>query len=71
MAKILFIIAIILLVFSALIYYFEDYFKWIGHLPGDIRLNKNNINIYIPFTSMILISIIITILSNIIRKMIK
>ena len=39
---------------------------WFGNLPGDIRIERTNTNIYIPITSMILSSVLITVLVNII-----
>lgn len=41
------------------------YFPWLGNLPGDIRYEGENFNIYIPLATMILVSILATILLNI------
>jgi hypothetical protein len=41
------------------------YFPWLGNLPGDIRFEGENVNIYFPLTTMILVSILATILLNI------
>ena len=40
----------------------------IGRLPGDIIINKPNIKVYIPITTMIIISIIISLILWIFRK---
>lgn len=40
----------------------------IGHLPGDFHLGKNNFKIYIPVTTCILLSVIITLIINFSRK---
>lgn len=40
----------------------------IGRLPGDIVIDRPNLKIYIPITTMIIISIIITILARFFRK---
>jgi len=40
----------------------------IGRLPGDIIINKPNVKIFFPITTMIIISIIITIILWIIKK---
>jgi uncharacterized membrane protein len=32
--------------------------SWIGRLPGDIRIERGNVRIYIPVISMLLISIV-------------
>lgn len=53
-----------------IIYFFHDKLNWIGHLPGDIRIEKENFRLYFPITTMILFSIILSVVVYIIRKMI-
>jgi uncharacterized protein HemY len=36
--------------------------SWLGNLPGDIRIITGNTRIYIPFTSMLLISLVLNVL---------
>lgn len=67
--KYIIIAGAIILIGGILIYFFHDYFKWIGKLPGDIRIEKENFRFYFPIVSMIIISVIITILINIARKL--
>ncbi|HEX5830156.1 MAG TPA: DUF2905 domain-containing protein [Gemmatimonadaceae bacterium] len=43
--------------------------SWFGRLPGDIRVERPNVRIYVPITSMVLLSIVITIVAAIIRRM--
>jgi len=59
---------ICIVVGGILVYFFHDYFKWIGKLPGDIRIEKENSRFYFPFATMIVISIAITIIINILRR---
>jgi hypothetical protein len=40
----------------------------IGRLPGDIIINRPNLKIYIPITTMVIISIIISFLVRFFRK---
>jgi len=40
----------------------------IGRLPGDIVIDRPNLKIYFPITTMIIISIIISIISRFFRK---
>jgi len=42
--------------------------NWFGRLPGDIRYEGENSRIFIPITSSILISIILSILINLLRR---
>ena len=66
--KYLIIIGLIFVVSGAVIYFGGGYLGWFGRLPGDIRVQKENFRYYFPISSMILVSIIITLLINIIRK---
>jgi len=40
----------------------------IGRLPGDIIIDRPNLKIYIPITTMVIISIIISLLVRFFRK---
>ena len=62
------LLGILVLIAGIVIYFFHDYFKWIGRLPGDIRVEKENFKLYIPITTMILFSILLTIVFRVIRK---
>jgi hypothetical protein len=43
-------------------------FGWFGRLPGDIRIERETTRIYIPFASMILISIVLNLLLYLFRR---
>lgn len=42
--------------------------SWFGRLPGDIRYESESTRVYIPITSMILLSILLTLLLNAVRR---
>lgn len=42
--------------------------SWFGRLPGDIRIERPNTRVYIPITSMILVSIVLSLILAIIRR---
>jgi len=60
---------IVIVVIGILIYFFYDHFRWIGRLPGDIRVEKENFRFYFPLTTMIIFSVILTILINIFKRL--
>ena len=60
---------LIIVVEGIIIYFFHDYFKWIGKLPGDIRIEKENFRFYFPLATMIIFSLLITIIINIFKKL--
>ncbi|HJU72548.1 MAG TPA: DUF2905 domain-containing protein [Gemmatimonadaceae bacterium] len=42
--------------------------SWFGRLPGDIRVERPGVRFYVPITSMILISIILSICFAVVRR---
>jgi hypothetical protein len=66
--KVLIFAGIILVIAGIIIYFAGDKLSWIGHLPGDIRIVKENVRFYFPITTMIIISVVLSIIVYIIRK---
>ncbi len=67
MGKIL-IIAGIILIILGLVYMCGPMIPWLGKLPGDISVKKDNFTFYFPLATSIIISIILTIIFSIFRK---
>ena len=42
--------------------------SWCGRLPGDIRIERETVRMYIPLVSMLVISIVLTVLLNLISR---
>lgn len=59
---------IIIACIGILIYFFHDKLNWLGRLPGDIRIEKENFRFYFPVVTMIIISVALTVIINIIKK---
>lgn len=59
-------IGIILL--GIIIYFLHDKLHWIGRLPGDIRVEKENFRFYFPITTMILFSLLITVILHLVKR---
>ena len=66
--KYILIIGIGIVFIGILVYFFHDYLRWIGRLPGDIRIEKENFRFYFPLTTMIILSILVTLIISIFRK---
>lgn len=60
----------IIVFLGLIIYFFHDKLNWIGRLPGDIRIEKENFKFYFPVTTMVLFSLAITLIIQVIRKLI-
>jgi di/tricarboxylate transporter len=43
-------------------------FGWFGRLPGDIRVERESVRIYIPLASMLLVSLVLTALLYVVRR---
>lgn len=43
-------------------------FDWFGRLPGDIRIERDTLRIYVPLVSMLLLSVLLTALLHLVRR---
>jgi len=57
-----------IVVLGLVIYFFHDKLNWIGHLPGDIRIERENFRFYFPITTMIIFSVLLTVILSIVRR---
>lgn len=60
-----------LLVVGALVRFAPGLFAWFGNLPGDIRIETESSRIFIPITSMIVVSVALTIIVNLVGSFIR
>jgi hypothetical protein len=42
--------------------------SWFGRLPGDIRITSGTTKIFIPITTMVIVSVVATIVLSLIRR---
>jgi DUF2905 family protein len=42
--------------------------SWFGRLPGDIRIERESVHVYIPLVSMLLVSVVLSLLLSLIRR---
>ncbi len=71
LGKILIAFGVLLIILGALLLLFGNIFSWFGRLPGDIRIERENFSFYAPFTSMILLSIVLSLIINFILRLLK
>ena len=62
--KLLATIGVALLVIGLVISYAPWLINWFGTLPGDIRIEDEKKLVFIPITSMLIVSIILTVIVN-------
>jgi hypothetical protein len=42
--------------------------SWFGRLPGDIRIERDTVRIYVPIVSMILVSVVVSLVLYLVRR---
>lgn len=70
-ARLLIIIGLAIVLSGVLILVAVRFFPWLGNLPGDIRIESENFKFYIPFATMILVSLLATVLLNIVIRIFR
>jgi hypothetical protein len=59
---------VLIVLLGVIIYFFHDKLNWIGRLPGDIRIEKENFKFYFPITTMIIFSLVVTVIIQLIKR---
>ncbi len=70
-ARILIIIGVVLLVAGGLLYLAARLNIPLGRLPGDIRIERNNLTCVIALGTSLLLSIILTVVLNVIVRLLN
>lgn len=68
MAKWFLIAGALLLAIGAALEFAPWTVSWFGRLPGDLRFGSGNTRVFIPITSMIVVSLVLTVLVNLFRR---
>ncbi|WP_353717536.1 DUF2905 domain-containing protein [Dyadobacter sp. 676] len=66
--KYLIIIGLLVVLVGVVVYFLSDKLHWLGRLPGDIRVEKENFRFYFPVTTMLLLSGLLNLLIWLFRK---
>lgn len=64
LGKFLAVIGVVLVVIGLAVNYAPWLINWFGKLPGDIRIEGERGFVFIPITSMVIVSVILTIIVN-------
>ena len=68
MARWLIIAGVVLLAIGVILQYAPWMLNWFGRLPGDILIETGRSKVFIPITSMIVVSLIITLIINLFKR---
>lgn len=69
LADLLIALGLVAMLVGLALRYAPGLFSWFGRLPGDIRIDGERSRIYIPITTMILLSLGLTVLLNLLVRM--
>lgn len=67
--KYIVIVGIAIVVIGLVVWLAGDKLGWFGNLPGDIRVERENFKFFMPITSMILLSIVLSLLLWLFRRL--
>lgn len=67
--KSIILIGIFIVIAGVIIWLWGDKLRWLGKLPGDIRIEKENFSFYMPITTMIIISVVISAILWLIKQL--
>ena len=64
-AKALIVVGLAVAAIGVAMLYAPWLLSWFGRLPGDISITRDGGRIFIPITSMIIVSVVLTIIVNV------
>jgi len=64
LGKLLVAIGIVLVVIGLALQFAPGLLGWFGRLPGDIDISRDGTRVFIPITSMIVVSLVLTLIFN-------
>ncbi len=71
LGRLLIIIGLVIAFAGLLILVAVRFFPWLGNLPGDVRIESEKFRLYLPLATMLLVSILATLLLNIVIRIFR
>ncbi|MFC3609145.1 DUF2905 domain-containing protein [Stutzerimonas tarimensis] len=68
MSRLFILLGAALVLIGLVLHYAPGLLNWFGRLPGDIRIESERSRVFIPITSMILLSLALTLLLSLFRR---
>ncbi|WP_031530631.1 DUF2905 domain-containing protein [Dyadobacter crusticola] len=66
--KYLILIGLAVVLIGIIVYFLSDKLHWLGRLPGDICVEKENFKFYFPITTMLLLSGLLNLIIWLVRR---
>ena len=58
----------VILLLAGVVFLAVGRLPWLGRLPGDIVIKRDGLTVFIPLGTMLLVSLVLTILANLIAR---
>jgi len=68
MGRLLIFVGLAIAAIGVVLYFAPWLLNWFGKLPGDINIESGNSRIFIPITSMLLISVLLSLAFYLLRR---
>jgi hypothetical protein len=68
MSKLFILAGCVLLALGLLMHFAPGVLGWFGRLPGDIRMESERSKVFIPITSMIILSLVLSVILSFFRR---
>ncbi len=66
--KLLMAAGALLVLIGIIVYFFYDKLNWLGRLPGDVRVERENFRLYVPIATCIILTVVINLILWLIRR---
>jgi Zn-dependent protease with chaperone function len=67
-AKIIIVLGILLVIIGVILQFAPWMLNWLGKLPGDIHLEFKRVKVFLPITSMVIVSIILSLIIRFLKR---
>jgi hypothetical protein len=68
MAKAIIVLGIVLVIIGAILQFAPWMLNWFGKLPGDIRIESERVKVFLPITSMVIVSIVLSLIISLLKR---
>jgi len=70
-SNVLILIGAGIVMIGVILRYFPGLFSWFGNLPGDIRRESGNTTVFIPITSMLVVSVVGSVILSLLSRLFR
>ncbi|QSP94023.1 DUF2905 domain-containing protein [Marinobacter salinisoli] len=68
MARWFIVAGILLILLGAILHFVPSALGWFGKLPGDVDIRSESGRVFVPITSMVVVSVLLTLLFNLFNR---